>query len=302
MSSPLADIFRKAAERNTADKQREGNVVRLPSCEVVVSGDLHGNRANLNRIISYADLGNRPSRRLVLQELIHGPADERTGQDRSIECLLRAARLKLDHPAQVYFLLGNHDIAQAMGGEITKEGRGVCEAFVRGVEHACGGAGPVAQEVLQAAMLFLLSQPMAVRCPGRVLAVHSLPQPARSDLAGELLPGEPYKQADLLRGGRVYEWVWGRGQKAEQIERLAAANDADWFLLGHQPCQTGWTVLSDRAIVLDSQHEHGTVLHLSGKPLTAREAERRIMPISGLAGRSAPYGNGNGNGNGNGRH
>jgi 3',5'-cyclic AMP phosphodiesterase CpdA len=289
MSSPLADIFLRAAQRNTADTLRDGSVVRLPACEVVIAGDIHGNRNNLNRIIAYADLGKQVGRRLILQELIHGPPDERTGQDRSIECLLRAARLKLEHPAQVYFLMGNHDIAQATGKEITKNGQGVCEAFARGVSHACGGAGA---EVLAAAVKFLLSQPMAVRCPGRVLAVHSLPHPSRGQFAGEQVPAEPFAEADLLRGGRVYEWLWGRDQNAEQVDRLAKANDADLFVLGHQPCEPGWAVLSERAILVDSQHERGAVLHLNGKPLTVREVQRRVMPIAGLAGRSGPYGNG----------
>jgi hypothetical protein len=44
-----------------------------------------------------AGLAGNPHRRLVLQEIIHGTINA-DGQDRSVETLLRAARLKLSFP------------------------------------------------------------------------------------------------------------------------------------------------------------------------------------------------------------
>ena len=99
MASPVADIFRQAAALNRDDDKRRGNIVFLPSgWEVLVTGDLHGSRNCLAAAARYADLRAAPTRCLVLQEVLHGPPDPRTGQDRSIEALLRAARLKIAHP------------------------------------------------------------------------------------------------------------------------------------------------------------------------------------------------------------
>ncbi|HUU60246.1 MAG TPA: metallophosphoesterase, partial [Phycisphaerae bacterium] len=128
MPNVMAEIFRQAAAANRHDPHREGNVVVLEGgCEVLVTGDIHGNRTALAKVIAVAQLDGHPQRRLILQEIIHGPVDPRSGHDRSIDLLLRSARLKIAHPEQVFFILGNHDIAQVSGGEITKDGRRVCE-------------------------------------------------------------------------------------------------------------------------------------------------------------------------------
>ena len=282
MPSPVADIFLRAAELAAGDGQRAGNVVAVPAgCEVVVAGDIHGHRANLNRIIAWADLPAHPQRRLVVQEVIHGPPDAQTGQDRSVECLLRVARLLASCPRQVVVLLGNHDIAQAGGREITKAGQGVCEAFARGVEYACGGVD--APAVLEAISAFLLSLPLAARCPGGVVMVHSLPSPRRTELAGQQIPAGAYGPQSLARGGGVYEWTWGRGHTPDQIARLAAANDAGCFVLGHEPVEEGCRVLCDQAVVLDSQHDRGAVLRFaSDAHLSGPEAAALATPIAAL--------------------
>jgi hypothetical protein len=281
--SPLANIFREAAELNIGDGRREGNVVELPAGrEVIATGDLHGHRENLAKIASFADLPNRKDRLLILQEIIHGPADARTGHDRSVDVLLRAARLKIAYPEQVVFLLGNHDVAQVTGNEITKAGRGVCEAFVRGVEYACGADG--APEVLDAVAAFLLSAPIAVRCPGGVMLTHTLPTPQRMDLAGWDLPAGPYRPEDLRRGGPVYEWTWGRKHTPEQIERLAERLGASFFILAHKGIAAGYKFVSPRAVIITAEHERGCILPFaSDAPLTEETARQRLRPIAGLA-------------------
>ncbi|HOF19000.1 MAG TPA: hypothetical protein PK082_08820, partial [Phycisphaerae bacterium] len=79
MACAAADIFLRAAELNRNDARRAGNVVELEAeTDILYTGDLHGHRNNLSRILAYADVGAFPQRRLVLQEIIHGPPDERT--------------------------------------------------------------------------------------------------------------------------------------------------------------------------------------------------------------------------------
>jgi len=282
--SGLARIFREAAELNAHDERRKGNVVELASGrEVIATGDLHGHRGNLRRIISAVDLPNHPDRRLVLQEIIHGPTDARTGHDQSVDVLLRAVRLKIAHPEQVIFLLGNHDVAQATGNEITKAGRGVCESFIRGVQHACGEAD--APDVLEAIDTFLLSAPIAARCPGGVLLAHTLPSPNRMDLAGWDLPAGPYRNEDLRRGGCVYEWTWGRKQTPGQIDRLAEHLGVSFFILAHKGIPTGCEFLSPRAVILTAEHERGCLLRFSSDAALTEETARAGLKAIAAAGR-----------------
>lgn len=281
MPSPAANIFRQAAELNATDPRRHGNVVSLQDGgEILVSGDLHGNRSVLNKILSYADLVHEPARRLVLQEITHGPPDPNSGHDRSIELLLRAARMKVERPEQVLFLLGNHDIAQVTGSEISKAGRRVCQAFTDGVYYAFGDDG---REVLAAVEEFLLSMPLAIRCPNRVLICHTLPDPARMDLAGTEIFERPYDRDDLRRGGPVYEWTWGRNQTPDQIEQLAAQFDVDFFVLAHKHIDVGYELLSPRAVVVVSDHDHGGILQFSlDASLTGENAAACFKPTVAL--------------------
>jgi 3',5'-cyclic AMP phosphodiesterase CpdA len=286
VTEACADILREAADLNRRDTRRDGNTVALGGgCEVVVAGDLHGHRRNLERILAYADLANRPHRRLILQEIIHGPPDRQTGHDLSVEVLVRAARAKVDHPRQVLFLLGNHDVAQATGREITKAGHGVCRAFVEGVRHAVGREGTL--ETIEALDAFLLSMPIAVRTPGDVLICHTLPTPQRMHLAGEDVPDGPYDESNLRRGGSVYEWTWGRNQTPEQVDRLADRLGVTFFVLGHRHIRSGYELIGRRAIILTAEHDRGCVLCLpSDAPLTAEDVPGCLRPIARLGERA----------------
>lgn len=282
MSHPLADIFRQAARLNAEDPRRAGNTLAIETGkEVIATGDLHGHRQNLMKIIAFADLPARPDRRLVLQEIIHGDPDARTGADRSIDVLLRAARLKLAHPKQVIFLLGNHDVAQATGNEITKGGRGVCEAFAAGVRSSVepGEAG----EVLAAINEFLLSIPIAARSPGGVMMLHTLPTPQRMAQAGNDVPAGPYTPQTLARGGCVYEWTWGRNPTPEQIDELAGRLGVTYFVLAHKRIETPFEVVSPRAIIITAEHERGAVLRFSSdEPLDEQTVQGHLRPIAAL--------------------
>lgn len=281
MSHPVADIFQQAAGLNREDPRREGNVVALEAgCEVIVCGDLHGNRTGLAKVIAHADVAHNPTRRLVLQEITHGPVDPRTGHDRSVEVLLRAARLKVQQPDQVIMLLSNHDLAQATGNEITKGGRRVCEDFVEGLRQAFEDA---AEEILPAVNDLLLSQPLGIRCANRTWIGHTLPSPRRQALVGTDVLGRPYTEDDLHRGGGAYEWTWGRNHTPEQIDALAAELDVDFFVLAHQRIETGYEWLSPRAIVLASDDAHGYLLRFAtDAPLTDELVQAGLRPIAAL--------------------
>jgi len=278
VSHPVADIFRNAARINTEDNRRRGNTVWLETpCELVVAGDLHGQRPLLARIIKHADLADHPQRILVLQELIHGELDPKSNKDRSIDLLLRAARLKVAHPEQLLFLLSNHDVAQITGREVSKDGRNLCRQFTADVISAFEGGG---EEVLEAVLMFLQSQPLAVRTPGGVLIAHSIPSPAALDRIGAEILDRANHDEDLLRGGAVYEWTWGRRQEPEQIDALADQLGVEFFLLSHRPVDGSYEVISDRAVAITSENNSGCVASFDAdRPLTAETFPETTTPL-----------------------
>ncbi len=280
MSNAVADILLHAAELNAGDPQRKGNIVHFAEdCDVVLAGDIHGHREALAKIIKYAELSN-PQRRLVLQEVIHGPLDPKTQQDRSVELLVRAARLKISHPQQVVFLMGNHDVAQITGNEILKEGRGYCRSFTAGVEHAYGDD---AGEILKAISVFLMSMPLMVRCPNGLLLTHSLPSPNRMEIADREVFDRPYTDADLHRGGGLYEWTWGRNPTDGQVEALAAELGVELFLLGHRHTPTGCEQVASRAVTIASNHEHGCIIHFPcDRQITIETLPQYVKSIASL--------------------
>jgi len=269
MTCPAATVLLKAAELNRSDQRRRGNVVYPSGCsDLVVAGDLHGHRANLAKIIRYARLAANPARQLVLQELIHGPQDPKSGHDRSIELVLRAARLKLAHPEQVTLLLANHDIAQLTGNEIMKDGRSYCRSFSEGIEFCFPGSG---REVQDALNTFLASLPLAVIAPNRTFISHSLPSPNRMGQACCDILWRSYEDADMRRGGDIYEWTWGRGHRPEQLEQLAKQLDVTFFILAHQHISEGYELIDAKGLYLSSEHAHGCVLHIPADQVVSPE-------------------------------
>jgi hypothetical protein len=277
----VADIFRQAARANLDDPRRRGSTLWIEGDHrVVIAGDIHGHRANLAKTLSFADLDATSPSVLVLQEIIHGPPDPRTGQDRSFDMVLRAARLKNSYPRQLVLLLGNHDVAQVSGNEITKEGRGVCREFAKALSADYGEDGG---EILEAVCEFCLSMPLAVRFSNGVLATHSLPSPRRTELAGVEIFDRPITPDDLRRGQPVYEWTWGRKQTPEQVEQLAEKLGVSMFVLGHQYLPEGYDFIGERAVILASDHERGHLLEFyTNAPLTADQAREGLRRITSL--------------------
>lgn len=265
MSHVVADMFLQAAGLTRNDPRRKGNTLVIPEGkQMIVSGDIHGNRTGLQSIIKYANLSADPNRCLVLQEIIHGLLDPKTQQDRSIELLMRAARLKISHPQQVFFVIANHDVAQVAGSEITKAGRGVCKSFVEGLHFAFKDN---AEKVQDAVYEFLRSLPLAVRCANGVLISHSLPSPHRMELAGTEILSRVSVPEDFNRPGAVYEWTWGRNHTPEQLESLAQQLGVEFFLLAHQHNDDGFCKIHRRAAAVLSDNQYGYITEFADTDL-----------------------------------
>jgi hypothetical protein len=255
------ESFQAAGDENLSSPMRKAQVVTLPeSGEVWMTGDIHDHRSNFNKLLRAADLANHPERHLVLHELIHGDHFDATGAEDSWHMLLRAAELKCDYPNQVHFLLANHDLAQIHGEGIMKSGLSVCEAFNAGVKRDFGAA---ATSIQVAITEFLLTLPLAIRCPNGLFFSHSLPTDTQVEsfdftVFGRALTGPDYKR----RVGPVYQLIWGRNITPAAAGIFAEKMDAKMLITGHQPQDTGYAMNGTQHLIVASDHNQGVFLPL----------------------------------------
>jgi len=257
----VVEVFETAAEENRLSPLRRQQVVNLPAeGEVWIAGDLHDHRTNFAKLLRAADLAGNPQRHIVLQEMIHGDHYDATGAEDSWHMLYQAASLKADFPGQVHFILANHDLAQIHGEGIMKAGLSVCEAFNAGVRRDFPDRpGLVGVAITE----FLLSLPLAIRCPNGIFACHSLPTDAQIDafdytIFDRELKGEDYRR----RTGPVYQLIWGRNMTPATAKKFAEHVGASLLVTGHQPQDAGSAVNGPQHLVIASDHNQGVFLPL----------------------------------------
>ena len=261
-SIEVVEVFGCATEENQIDPYRDQQVINLPEdAEIWIAGDIHDNRRNFDKLLRLVDLDNNPHRHLVLQELIHGDHIDANGAEGSWEILYRAASLKCDHPKQVHFLLANHDLAQIHGEGIMKAGASVCEAFNKGIKRDFGDDR---YKVQVAITEFLLSLPLAIRCPNGLFFCHSLPTDEQIEkydysVFNRALTGEDYKR----RVGPVYQLVWGRNTTPAGVEKFTQALGVNLVVTGHQTQESGYLVNGDHHLIIASEHSQGVFLSAS---------------------------------------
>jgi hypothetical protein len=258
-SEEVIETFDTAAEENRLSVLRNEQTINLPAGgEVWMTGDLHDHRTNFNKLVRHADLANNPQRHLVLHELIHGEHYDQDGADDSWQTLYKAAELKCSFSGQVHFMLANHDLAQIQGEGIMKAGLSVCEAFTAGVKRDFNSAGDAVSFAISE---FLLSLPLAVRCPNGLFFCHSLPTDAQ---IGEFdftifdreLNGRDYQR----RTGAVYQLIWGRNMSPTTAATFAEKVETKILITGHQPQEIGYAVNGDHHLILASEHSQGVFL------------------------------------------
>ncbi len=258
----VVENFSIATDENKLSSLRNQQVVTLPpDCEVWMTGDMHDHRTNFSKLAAAARLGDNPHRHVVLHELIHGDHFDASGAEDSWITLHAAAELKAQHPSQVHFLLANHDLAQIHGEGIMKSGLSVCEAFYKGLKRDF----PEAYHKVNISVTeFLLSLPLAIRCPNGLFFCHSLPtdeQIASFDFTvfDRELTGEDYKR----RTGPVYQLIWGRNVTPAGVDTFADAVNARLIITGHQPQEMGYAVNGERHIIMASDHNQGVFAPLT---------------------------------------
>jgi hypothetical protein len=274
-------IFTKATEANRNTPGREGNVIVLTPAladEVMITGDLHGHRRNFNLIKKIADLEANPRRHLVLQEVCHGgPTYPQNGGCMSHIMLEDVARLKVEFPERVHFILGNHELAEMADFPIQKNRQMLNLLFRLGMQQMYGAA---AEEVREAIFPFLRSCPLAVRLPGGVMATHSTPEQVAEQGFDRDIFHRPLHDDDFLQRGTVFQLVWGRDYRPENAKAFAELVGAKVLINGHEPCPAGFSAPNDTQIIIDCCADQAAYAILpTDQDLTHAEILQRIQKL-----------------------
>ncbi len=247
---------RKATDLMRQTPHRSGSVISLDQAEeVMVVGDLHGNLRAFRWVLTEAALDRNPGRHLVLQELVHEinkGQDERPDLSHRLVDLVSA--LKCQYPDRVHLILGNHELSELTGRVIGKDGQALNLRFRQGIEASYG---PLVNEMYQAYLGLFAALPIAVRTPNRVFICHTIPDGYYlDDIDLSVLDAEAWSPESMKRGGAVYALTWGRDTSDETIDRFATMVDADLFVTGHQPCETGFRQANHRQLIIDGTNPY----------------------------------------------
>jgi len=276
------DAFRRAAEANRQTPARQGNLVALgpdSADEVMITGDLHGNRRNFNLIKQTADLKSHARRHLVLQEVCHGgPCYPENSGCMSHRLLEDVARLKLEYPERVHFILGNHELAEMTDYPIQKNHQMLNLSFRLGLQHMYGEA---TERVREAFIAFLQTCPLAVRLPHGVFVSHSVPQFCdergfdKTVFTREIPPGEFFQR------GPIFQLVWGRDYREENARAFAECVGAQVLINGHEPCpDTGFATPNRFQVILDCCGDAaGYVILSTRRPWTQEEVVAQVRRL-----------------------
>jgi hypothetical protein len=277
----LIDLFDRATAQMLESPRRRGSAVRLPGeGHLLATGDLHDNPIHLAKILRVARLDESADRHVVLHELIHG---ERliNGLDFSYRILARVAALVLEYPEQVHPMLGNHELAQLTGRGVSKGGGDSVVLFEGALDYAFSEDAP---DVAAAIDRFFTALPLAVVSDSGVLCAHSLPSAHRIDRFDVGILDRGLHPEDFEGpGGSAYLMVWGRGYDEATVERLASAWNVQLFCLGHEHVETGIEIRGRRVVILNSDHERGTVLPIDlADPPAPETAVYSGVPLSSV--------------------
>ena len=274
-------LLREAADLIREDPIRKGGLLEFGSAgQVVMTGDLHGNLRNFEKLQRYCALERSPGRSVILHELIHEDIERADQLDLSIDVLLRAAQWKCDFPDNVFILQANHELAQLRGQEISKGGRSVLYDFEQGVAHRFGSE---ADAVLAVTRDYISALPLAARTRTGIFMCHSLPNPLVVDSFDISVFERPLTEDDIAPGGSAYNLLWGRFHSAETVERFAERLGVECFIIGHTPQEGGHTTVG-RLIILASEHNHGAFLPIDlSRHYTIKELESKIRKFVSLA-------------------
>ncbi|MBI4615688.1 MAG: metallophosphoesterase [Planctomycetes bacterium] len=267
-------LFETATRANLTDKHRSGALVQLPAeGDLLVLGDLHGNRENYSRVVEAARLNGNPKRHLVIQEIAHVLE---VGVDTSFDLIEEAAGLKIRFPDQVHFLMGNHEYAELVGEEIMKGGVCLNIIFKEAIKRKYGEHYEEARQDLSR---FLQTWPLAIRTETRLFFSHSTPE--TESIQHFTLDFFRNRNENFYEDGDlIYSLLWSRDYAQEGADEFARRMDADVLVVGHTACKNGFSMPSKRHVIIDSKDRNGCFLHVKlDRPYTAAEVARAVKRI-----------------------
>ncbi|MEK7487521.1 MAG: metallophosphoesterase [Planctomycetota bacterium] len=269
------NTFKKATEANFADKYRNGNLIELPrEGDLIIAGDIHGNRENYDMIVASAKLKENPKRHLIIQEVVHR---YELGADTSYDILLDLAKLKIQFPDQLHIILGNHELAEYQKKEIYKGG--IClnilfDSIMQ--KHYKEFKDAVRKEVDG----FIRSIPLASRTPFKTFMVHSTPNREYMGAVDYSLFLNNYKEKDIEEFGKVDRILWGRCYDQDLADEFCKKVDAEVLICGHRACSTGFTVPNKTHIILDCKDPFACVIYMKlDRHYTHEELVKLIKPL-----------------------
>jgi hypothetical protein len=271
----------KARDANLNTPGREGNIVVLTSDladDVMITADLHGHRRNFNRIKRIADLEHNPRRHLIMQEVCHGgPTYPSNGGCMSHGMLEDVARMKVQYPDRVHFILSNHELAELTEYPILKVGKMLNLMFRLGISEMYG---PASEKIREAYLAFIASCPLGVRLPSDIFVCHSAPEKCDAKGFDTTVFDRELTGVDLKEGSDVFAMVWGRDYRPENAEAFARLVEAKILIHGHTPCEKGFSAPNDMQIILDCCAEPASyvILPTTGD-LTHGEVMKRIKML-----------------------
>ncbi len=273
--------YGKATEASLGTPGREGNIVVLTpelADEVMVAGDVHGHRRNFNSIERVADLDNHPRRHLILQEVCHGgPTYSSSGGCMSHSLLEDVAKLKVQYPERVHFILGNHELSELTDYPIQKNKQMLNLLFRLGLQEVYG---PATEKVREAYFPFLRSCPLAVRLPGGVFITHSLPESVDSRGFDMSIFTRRIEPAEYSGRTAVFDLVWGRDYREDNAGAFAVLMEASVLINGHEPCPEGFRVPNRFQIILDCCGDKAAYVVLpTDRQLSQQDIIQRIQKL-----------------------
>ena len=222
--------------------QAVGRRPRLPLG--IAGGDVFQRRQFFRR----GEAGSDQFRRMPegLPRLI--TADNR---DLSFVAIMEAIKLMVAHPGQVYYMLGNHDLALNLRRELVKGGKFLNRYLFRGMAYMYRGRY---EDVLEAYREFIGDMPAAIFSPNGVFMSHSTPKRAFIPTLSRSYLSETAAEQPFNKLKPIVALVNGREYSDEAAEEFADRLECDVMLCGHTPTSHGFTVKNKRHLIVDSQH------------------------------------------------
>jgi hypothetical protein len=271
-------MLREAVAASLADRYRRGCVAYLPPTgDLLVAGDLHGNRINFVRLLKAADLKHHPDRHLVLQEAVHGGPTSGQGGCLSYVLFEALAALKVGYPDRVHILIGNHEMAEHMDQIIFKDGVVLNQAFEQGMAEAYGDRR---EEVRTWYRKFIESLLVACRTEHGLFVSHSTPE-GRCLLTFDVgLFDHPRLSDDFQRDSSLYNLIWGRDHRPETADGFAQLVGAEVFLVSHTPTPFGYEVPNHRHVIIQSYDDAWSYVLLPlDRPVSQAEVVASIRRV-----------------------